>query len=210
MNTSLSRELWCSAVELAEQAINTALRLDPATVTAFGRLHGKVIAVEVEGLALTVYCLPGPTGLTLLSTYQGSPDTTIRGRPLALLQLAGRADSSSLLFRGDIAITGDIELGQRFKAILARTQVDFEELVSRISGDVVAHQGGVLLRECRRWWQASRERLHRDAADYLQFEQQLLPRREQIEAFASGVETLRDDVARLAARLDYLHTRLTR
>jgi ubiquinone biosynthesis accessory factor UbiJ len=207
---SLASEALCTAMETAEQAVNLALRLDPDTLRALAQLHGKVIAVEVEGLGLTLYCLPGPTGMTLLTHYSGAADTVLRGRPLALLQLAQRRDASTLLFQGDIRIHGDIELGQRFKAILQRAQLDAEEVLAKVSGDVIAHQSGVLWRECQRWWQASRTRLARDAVDYLQYEQQVLPQREHVNTFSAGVEALRDDVARLAARIERLRSRLSR
>ncbi len=207
---SLASELFCGLIETAEQALNAALGLDPDTLRALAQLHGKVIAVEVEGMALTLYCLPGPTGLTLLSQYQGEADTVLQGRPLALLQLAQHDDASKLLLQREIRIHGDIELGQRFKAILQRSQIDIEELIARASGDVIAHQGAVLWREAQQWWQASRSRLAQDTVEYLHYEQHAIPRREQVNAFSTGVETLRDDVARLSARIAKLHSRLTK
>ncbi len=207
---SLASEALCTALETAEQAINLALQLDPDTLSALAQLHGKTIAVEVEGLGLTLFCLPGPTGVTLLTQYQGKPDTVLSGRPLALLQLAQHSDASSLLFKGEVRIHGDIELGQRFKAILQHAQIDAEELLAKVSGDVIAHQAGVLWRECQRWWQGSRARLAQDVVDYLQYEQQAIPQREHVNRFTTGVETLRDDVARLAARIERLQARLSR
>lgn len=207
---SLASEALCTIMETVEQAVNLALRLDPDTLKTLAQLHGKVIAVEVEGLGLSLYCLPGPTGLTLLTHYSGAADTVLAGRPLALLQLAQRSDASTLLFKGEIRIRGDIELGQRFKAILQRAQIDGEELLAKVSGDVIAHQAGVMWRECQRWWQGSRARLVQDAVDYLHYEQPAIPQREHVNTFSAGVETLRDDVARLAARIERLQARLSR
>ncbi|MBI3561611.1 MAG: SCP2 sterol-binding domain-containing protein [Gammaproteobacteria bacterium] len=203
-------EAWCGALEIVEQGINRLLRLDPVTLTALAALHGKVIALEIEGLGITLYCLPGPHGITLLSHYPAAADTVLRGRPLALLRLARATDSSGLLFSGSVTIRGDIELGQRFKAILSRSALDLEEPLSRLSGDVLAHHIGVLLRNTQGWWRASRERLTRDAVEYLQEEQQAAPSRTEVNRFNHAVETLRDDVARLKARLALLHTRLIR
>ena len=94
---SIAAELLCACIEGAEQTINTCLRLDPVSLAAFAQLHGKVIAVDIEGLAARLYCLPGPEGLSLLTQYAGEPDTVLRGTPLGLLQLALQTDSSAVL-----------------------------------------------------------------------------------------------------------------
>lgn len=210
MNTNLVGEILSAVLETTEQAVNSALRLDPFTCSELAKLHGKVIAVDIDGFNLRLFCLPGPTGITLLSQYPGDADTILQGSPLALLQLMHASQTSQLLLSKEVTITGDIELGQRVKTILTRSQIDIEELVAKLTGDVLAHQGAVLLRETQRWWQGSQSRISRDFADFLQFEQPILPRREHFTAFTDGVETLRDDVARVAARIDLLRTRLTR
>lgn len=205
---SIAAELLCAAIETTEQAINACLRSDPVSLAALAQLHGKVIAVEIEGPAVRVYCLPGPEGINLLTHYTAEADTLLRGTPLALLQLALHTDSSAVLFKGAVTLQGDIELGQRFKAILSHLQIDWEELLSRFSGDVVAHKFGFFMRECQDWWRHSRGRLQHNAVEYLQQELHSLPLRNQAEAFATAVETLRDDVARLSARIDHLYQRL--
>jgi len=205
---SIAAELLCAGIETTEQAINACLRLDPVSLAAIAQLHGKIIAVEIEGPAVRIYCLPGLDGINLLTHYAGEPDTLLRGTPLGLLQLALHTDSSAVLFKGAVTISGDIELGQRFKTILSRLQLDWEEVLSRFSGDVFAHKFGFFIRECQDWWHNSRGRLQRDAVEYLQQELFSIPPRNQVETFASAVETLRDDVARLSARIAQLRQQL--
>ncbi|MEJ2392488.1 MAG: SCP2 sterol-binding domain-containing protein [Gammaproteobacteria bacterium] len=200
---SLGAELAASAAELLEQSVNAALRLDPDGGAALGRFSGKVIAIELQDSPLTLYCLPAAGSLMLLSHYGGQPDTTLRGRPLALLKLVA-GDSRRVLLEGEVRIEGDVELGQQFKQALDRLHIDWEEQLARISGDLVAHKAGNFLREVGDWWGKTRERLAANGAEYLQQEMWVLPTRAEVEQFYRGVETLRDDVARLAAKLDLL------
>lgn len=204
---SFSAELAATAGEILEQTVNAALRLDPDGSAALGRFAGKVIAIELQGVPLTLYCLPATGSMMLLTHYTGEPDTTLSGRPLALLKLA-TGDSRRVLFEGEVKIQGDVELGQQFKQVIDRLHIDWEEALSRISGDVVAHKAGYLLREIGNWWANTRERVADNGTEYLQQEMWLLPTRPEVERFYQDVETLRDDVARLAARLAQLKSKL--
>lgn len=204
---SLGAELAAAATEVLEQTVNAALRLDPEGGAALGRFTGKVIAIELQGSPLTLFCLPGPGSMVLLTQYNGNPDTTLRGRPLALVKLV-TGDSRRVLFEGEVKIEGDVELGRQFKQALDRLQIDWEEALSRMTGDLVAHKAGHLLREIGNWWSNVRERVAANGAEYLQQEMWVLPTRPEVEQFYQGVESLRDDVARLAAKLDQLQHKI--
>jgi len=205
---SLAAELAAAATEALEQTVNAALALDPDGSAALGRFSGKVIAIELQGSPLVLFCLPGPGSLTFMTHYTGSPDTTLSGRPLALFKLV-TGDSRRVLFEGEVKITGDVELGQQFKQVLDRLRIDWEEALSHVTGDIVAHKAGHLLREIGTWWTHSRERATANGAEYLQQEMWVLPTRPEVERFYQDVETLRDDVARLTAKLEHLKTKLS-
>lgn len=186
-----------------EQAVNTYLHLDPEGSAKLGRFSGKVIALQIEGTPLTIYMFPDADGLRLMTHYEGPVDTTLRGRPVALMKL-GLGDSSKVLMAGEVSITGDVETGQGFKRVLDNLHIDWEEPLARLTGDVFAHKAGYLLREFGTWLDHARGRLAANGAEYLQQEIAVLPTRTEVETFYQGVESLRDDVARLAAKLDLL------
>lgn len=204
---SLTAELAAAATEMLEHSVNAALRLDPDGSAALGRFSGKVIAIELQGTPLVLFCLPGAGALTLLTQYTGTPDTVLSGRPLALLKLV-TGDSRRVLFEGEVKITGDVELGQHFKQVLDRLHIDWDEALSHITGDFVAHKAGRWLREVGSWWTHTRERISANGAEYLQQEMWVLPTRPEVERFYQDVETLRDDVARLGAKLEHLKNKL--
>lgn len=186
-----------------ERALDLLLRQDPRALQRCAAMEGKVVALEITGFGLTLYFLPGPEGIQVLSQYGGEPDTRLRGTPMALagMSLGGRENA---LFKGDVEIRGDTDTGQQLQDILADTQWDWEEQLSRLTGDVVAHQTGELVRRASRSISAGRDTLERDLAEYLQEESRLLPSRSEVERFLSEVDRLRADADRLSARVERL------
>mgnify|MGYP001554117043 FL=1 len=190
-----------------EIAINRYLSLDAETLSRLAALSGKVIAVELRGLGMTLYMAPHGGGIQLLSDYRGTPDTVISGTPWSLAR-AGYGGDRGALFAGEVEIRGDVTLGQRFEAVLREIDIDWEEQLSRLVGDVAAHQVGNLVRDTLKWGAKSAETLGRDVTEYLQEESRHLPQRDEVNAFLAAVDKLRDDAERLAARVKRLRERI--
>ena len=189
-----------AGLAVLEKAMNAALAMDPETLARLGRLEGKVVAVELKGLGVTLFLLPGAEGFRLMGHFEGEPDTTLSGSPLALLRL-NRGKPGEGLFTGEVKIHGDVELGQRVQRILGGLDIDWEEHLSHLTGDVVAHQVGNLVRGVARWGERAAAGFGRNLTDFLQEERRDLPPRWELEEFLNGVDTLRSDVDRIEARV---------
>jgi ubiquinone biosynthesis protein UbiJ len=187
-----------------EISVNRYLALDPETLSRLDALTGKVIAVELRGIGISLTMAPHGGGIQLLGDYRGKPDTVISGMPWSLAR-TGYGGDRGALFAGEVEIHGDVALGQRFEAVLREIDIDWEEQLSRLVGDVAAHQVGKLVRDTMAWGAKSVETLSRDVGEYLQEESRQLPQRDEVDAFLGAVDLLRDDVARLEARVNRLH-----
>jgi len=188
-----------------EITLNRYLRLDPDTLTRLAGLTGKLIAVKLRGLGITLYMAPHGGGIQLLRDYDGSPDAVISGTPVSLARV-GLGEERGLLFAGEVEICGDVTLGQRFEAILRDIDIDWEEHLSRLVGDVAAHQVGNLVRDAFNWGAKSVDSLCRDITEYLQEESRYLPHRDEVDKFLAAVDVLRNDVERLEARVKRLES----
>ena len=202
---SLKTEVSIALTAALETAINAYLQMDPDTLQKLSHFSDKVIAIELQDTRIVLFCLPQASGMTIMSQYQGEPDTTISGRPVSLAKL-GILGDTQVMFAGEVTIRGDVELGQHFKKLLENMDIDWEEHLSRIAGDVVAHKTGQAIREMASWWRNNRVRAQENGQEYLQQEVQIIPDKEEVEDFYAAVDTLRDDVARLTARLSNLET----
>jgi ubiquinone biosynthesis protein UbiJ len=107
-----------------------------------------------------------------------------------------------------VEIHGDVETGQLFKSILDEMEIDWEEQLSHLTGDVIAHQLGSVARRTRKIFKRSRKTLEQDISEYLQEELRLLPARIEAGNFSTDVNLLRMSADRLDARVKRLQTAL--
>ena len=198
-----------SAVAFAtlEQLLNQAIRLDPETPARLVPLQGQVIELQLVGLGLSLYLIPEPNGIQLFSAFEGEPDCTLRGTPLALARMRGSRESADQLFSGSVEITGDSEVAHRFGEFISGLDIDWEEQLSRLSGDVIAHEVGNLTRYLLNWGEQQGATTRQNLQEYLQEELRLLPGRLEIEPLLREIDRLRDDTARLEARIARLSGR---
>lgn len=198
--------LACAA---AEVALNRYLGLEPSALEQCAALSGRTLALHAEDLGWTFVLEPHAGGVRVAAEAAREPDVSLRAPTLRLLRLAlraGAADDAGGLPAG-LQVDGDTELLRRFNAILARVGFDPEELVARVVGDGAAHRlvGG--LRGVLGWGRQAAQKLSLDTAEYLTEETEDLARGADVADWMDGVDTLRDAVERLEARLALLERR---
>ena len=189
-----------------ESLLNRNLAASAAARALCQRLDAKVLALHVEGVPLSVYFKSHGESMTLHTEHQGTPDATLSGSPLSLLRLAGPAPEAALR-GGSVHIEGDAEVAQTFSELLKAAQPDLEEELSRVVGDVAAHQIGNAARSALGFARRAQDTFMQNVAEYLQEEGRDVPNRTEAEEFLQGVDKVRDDVERLEARLSLLEKR---
>lgn len=187
-----------------EASINASLRLDPDSLARVAALSGRCIAVELRGLDLQIFVEPTADGILLDTSSDLPPTATLSGTPLGLLRMAAAPADSSLLLAGEVQIHGDIELGRQLRTLLQNLDLDWEELLSRYTGDILAHQIGNGVRGLMTWSRQATGALSQDLAEYLREETRLLPDRGEVATFLDAIDSLRADSERLEARVQRL------
>jgi ubiquinone biosynthesis protein UbiJ len=188
-----------------EQAINAVIGLDPAAAGRLARLHGQVIAIHLTGIGLELNFVPGVDGrLQLLGRTEGEPDCRLSGSPLDLMRSGDKHHGPAQLFAGRVRIDGNVELAQAFGEIVGGLDIDWEEQLAQLTGDVFAHEIGTATRKAARWGRRSSAVLSQNLAEYLTEEARLVPHRFELDSFLDDVDRLRDDLARLEARVQRL------
>jgi ubiquinone biosynthesis protein UbiJ len=187
---------------MLEETLNRVLRLDPDTLARLGDLDGKVIRLRISGaVPIEILVQPSKSGLRLHTPHDGEPDVTLTGDVPVFARFAMRRIMPEAVAAGDVQISGDIELGQRFQQLMEKIDIDWEEQAARILGDVTAHQLGNALRDLRGWSTGAARTLKDDFDEYIREESRLLPPRLRVENFIKAVESLRSEVDRLERRV---------
>lgn len=189
-----------------ESVLNRNIAASSAARGLCKRLEGKALALRFTGLPLSIHCHSNGERMTLDTVEQAAASATLSGTPLAFLQLAG-AKPEAALRSGAVHIEGDAEVAQTFSELLQQARPDLEEELSRVIGDVAAHQLGNVARSMLGFGRRAADTLAQNVAEYLQEEGRDLPSRTEADEFVTGVDQLRDDVARLEARFSLLQRR---
>jgi ubiquinone biosynthesis protein UbiJ len=192
-----------------QAAVNQFIELDQNTKSQFQTLAGKVLAVEFTDLSLTLYFLPTGGDLQIYSHYDGATDTRLRGSSIQLLTMGVSERPGERLFKGDVQIDGDTELGQQFQDILRNMDIDWEERLSLILGDVTAHKLGNAVRGFFQWGKSGVASLQENLSEYITYETNSVPARFEVDKFNRDVDTVRDDTERLNVRVQRLQSMLS-
>lgn len=194
------------AITALEKAIKAYLKLDPETMTRLAKLSGNIICFDIQDLNIQLYFKPDSHGLYILSESHTQPTTIIKGSLVGLFCAYQATDHASRAKH--ISIEGDMEVGQAFYTLLNSIDIDWEELLSQFTGDIIAHQAGNLARSFFSWGKATYNSLQNNLTEYLQEEISYFPPREEVADFLLAVDQVRDDVERLAAKIDLLKAQL--
>lgn len=172
-----------------------------------GKLEGRSLLVTVQApIPVTAGARVEQRQLQLSFAPAGEPDVAIAGTPLALLSLVGR-DAASRLRGGSVSVSGDAEIAQSFHELLHAARPELEEELSRLLGDVTAHQIGRVARAAAAWTRKTATTFAANVTEYLQEESRDLVSRPEADELYAAVDALREAADRLAARLDRLDER---
>lgn len=184
-----------------ETILNRYLSLDPESKENLRRLSGKVVRIEL-GL-LTYYWLFKPDLIYLNKDYNGPVDLILRGSTFDFLRMAFiKKDEAYTSI--PLQVVGDIEFGKQFREFFLNLEIDYEEQLSKIVGDTLAYPMVQALKTIKLWARQNIESFGQNLTNYVQTEMNWLITDEELQLFFSDVDDLRDDCARLEARLEIL------
>nr|WP_086939264.1 SCP2 domain-containing protein [Thaumasiovibrio occultus] len=188
--------LLCASVETGLNAL-----LTDDNRQQLRRLRGKALQVEVRELQLTLTFMFSQQ-IDVLGEYEGEADCRLSLSVSVLPQLQDQSQLTRLIKEDKLDLQGDIHIAQRFSELLQQMKPDWEECLSRYTGDIVAHtvvSGGQRQLDGVKRWLAERER---DVAEVITEEWRIAPGPLEVAHFCDQVDDLRSDAERLLARVE--------
>lgn len=207
-----------------ETALNRALALDPDTRDALRPLDGRSVVLSLdppggEGAPLALRLTVAQDRLNVGPVdLEATPDLAVRGTLAGALSfgmqtllpklLGGREDDDASVPVGRMRIEGDADLARRLQRLAERFDPDWRQPFAAVFGDVIGVQIANGFAAALKQAQAGGRSFAENAAEYLTEESRDVVPRAELEAFYDDVDALRDDAARLAARVARLNGRL--
>ena len=101
-------------------------------------------------------------------------------------------------------VSGDITLAQDFQKILHSFEIDWEEQLSHWTGDTAAHKLGRIFRLTRGYLKETQNTIGMNISEYLRYEKDMLPDRDEVQEFIADIDVLRNDAERIRQRIERL------
>ncbi len=194
-----------SRLTILEDLLNRRIGMTTPAKSLLKQLDGKCMLVRLKGTSLCLSFIAADEGLVIDTEQVSKPDTTISATPLGFMRLAKDADVSTA-GSGDVHLEGDAECARLFQRLLDYGRPDWEEELSRLVGDVAAHQIGNVARGLKEFATNTVDTLSRNAAEFLREESGDVPNQTEVEEFLRDVDTLSADFDRLRQRMRKLET----
>jgi len=187
---------------MLEAAVNRILALDELSSERLQYLDGRMLRLDLEGLGIALFFAFNERHVEVGTRSQYEPDTVISGSPFALFSMAAPEEAARWgTPESRVTITGDANLARDLERLFSRLDPDWEGRLSRLLGEVWGHQVAAGLRAGAEQAKASAGSAGEMLSEYLRRSQGPLAQAEEVEAFARGVDDLREAVERLEARV---------
>ena len=197
----LIHSLFLSSVETA---LSHYISLDPDADRFLKPLVGKVIKLTLKNPGFSIFLCPTANSIQILEKYEGIPDTCLQGTLIAFAAMGLKQRPTDALFSGEISVSGNTHIGREFQNLFERLDIDWEEQISRLTGDVIGHQIGRACRSAAAWGKDTIESFKLNVSEYLQEETKDLPAPIETEHLFRDIDKLRADFDRLQLRFNRL------
>lgn len=164
------------------------------------RIAGRSLELRLAATPLKLRFVAGADSVSLSMQGDTPADATIEGSPFTFARLA-MGNPMQTIRAGGAQVTGDGEVAQGFQQLFEAAQPDFEEELSRLTGDVAAHRLANLARDAVEFGRRARETFMQNVAEYVTEESRDVPLRAEVEEFLADVDGLREATDRLEARI---------
>ena len=195
-----------------EKIVNAIKDRDPHIAKQFSPFDGKCVEVLCTQPPFTLSLRFEDDAIRLSAidseTLGIEADATIAGSLEKLFGLLVTDPDRRALAASGIDISGDATLVQDLHQATTSLDIDWQDYLAPILGDVASHELGEIDRQLRDWGKSAGENLHRSVRDYLTEEARIAPSAREVESFSNRLDQLRLGVDRSAARMELMARRI--
>lgn len=193
ISTSLSKAF--------ELILNQKIKLDEEQGSGFDKVDEKVIQLTFTDIKQTffiIYQTDGENNGFVVQTHLlGKADSQLKSTIIDWVSHQTHANE-------------DDAIGTDFLKALHSIEIDWEEMLSQYTGDMIAFQIGSTLRSGQQKAKAAKQKVGKTIEEYLHFEANLLPTNSQINRFKKQVQQTEIAVNALEQKIQTSLQKLTK
>lgn len=194
-----------------EKILNALVARDAHVAAQFSKFDSKCIEVlsQRPDFSLSIRFEDDDIKLSAIDSQTlGIPaDATISGKAESLLSLLIKKSDQRAMADASINISGDAELIQDLQMTVESLDIDWQDFLAPILGDVLSNELGEIESNARGWSQSAGASMQRSIRDYLTEEARLVPSELEVDSFSNRLDQLRLSIDRTAAKTDLLKRR---
>lgn len=198
----------------AEQILNQIIKSDDYIAEQLAPYAGKNIEVIAQSPQLNLMIRIEHSRLSLSALDSASlaieSDANIEGKVGDLLELLTLDPDKRPLANPAIRLSGDVHLINDLFQTIQSLDIDWQDYLAPLIGDVATNQASTLGDNARNWANQARSSLQRNLEDYLKEEKRLVPHRNQIDHFDNELDNLKLKIDRMKARAEHIVGRIDR
>lgn len=180
-----------------ETTINAALVYDPASRQKIAQLQ-DILAIESSIPAMCFYIHGQEEGVRVFSYCEAPISTHLKGSPLALMSLLRQPSS---LAKSGVTLAGSTQLLQQWQAILHTLDIDWEDAISHVLGDIAGPMASESIKSSAHYIKEQLVEQKRLITEYLSEERKVTPSKAEAEYLFEQIDELKFGVDRAGARI---------
>lgn len=184
-----------------ESALNRLLWQNSALKPARQRLNNKVLSITIAEFSKPLTLVFSESQVDVLGAWEGDTDCQIITRLGVLPELRNRKQLTTLIRRGDLEVTGDLQVVQHFVSLVDSAEFSLDELLAPYVGDIIATGIGKALRKGACVLKAAFLHQQNYLAEAITQEWKLAPGRLEVTWVCDEISALADDMDTLEKRL---------
>jgi ubiquinone biosynthesis protein UbiJ len=192
---SIKETISTSLSKAFELILNQKIKLDEEQGSAFNKVDEKVIQLtftDIKQTFFVIYQSNNENNTFVVQTHLlGQADSQLKTTIIDWISHQTKADKRDTV-------------GTDFLTALHSIEIDWEEMLSHYTGDMIAFQIGSTLRNGQQKLKATKQKTGKTIEEYLHFEVNLLPTKSQVNRFKKQVQQTEKSVDELEKRLKAL------
>lgn len=201
---SLGPTVTTALAHALETLVNAALKYDPGTKQQLLLLNGNVLKINSTQPSASLYLYPVEDQIHIYTHWEGESAATLQGNLVNILGLL--TNPSPSLAASGVSVTGKVSLLGAYQQLLHNLDIDWEDALAALLGNLPAHQLANILRSVAHRIKPRQQYWPQFLGEFITEELQATPAKAEVDAFNRDVDHLRQATDRLLARAESLLT----